>query len=144
MFRLSGKAIAVTLAAAGGLLGIAFGGERILTYQLDLWEKAGANLPPRLKLFGYAAGVGLAVAVGVVAPLVGRLGRFFESKAVAWLASFLAGVAAVALAVGGAVFAMGSIEWRSGTAVVWSLVQYLGVFAALWVGGLGAVKALKG
>lgn len=138
------KVIALSLGGAVGLLSVALLAELFLTHQLALWEEAGTNVPPRLKLLGYAGGVALAVAVGVVAPAVGRLGRAFESKAVAWLVSFGAGVAAIALVVGGAMFAMRCIAWRPGAAALGSVGQYVGVFAALAVGGLGAVKAIKG
>lgn len=139
-----GKAIALALAGVGGLLGVLFLAQRFLTYQLPLWEQAGKSVPPRLKLLGYAGGVALAVAVGVAAPPVARLGRSFESKFAAWLFSFGTGVAAIALVVGGITFAMACVVWRPGTAVAWSFGQYLGVLAAFIVGGRGAVKAIQG
>jgi hypothetical protein len=138
------KAIALALAGIVVLLGAAAGAQLFLAYEMSLWESAADRLPASVQYFGYAGGVVVAVLVGFVAPPVGRLGRAFERKFVRWLVSFSAGVAAIALVVGGAMFAMGCIAWRPGAAALGSVGQYLGVFAALAFGGWGAVKAIKG
>jgi hypothetical protein len=138
------KVIALSLGGAVGLLSVAVLAQLFLAYEMSVWEGAAGRMPASVQYFGYVGGVVVAVLVGFVAPPVGRLGRAFERKFVRWLVSFSAGVAAIALVVGGAMFAMGCIAWRPGAAALGSVGQYLGVFAALAFGGWGAVKAIKG
>lgn len=138
------KAIALALVGVAGFLAVVFLWKLFLTYQMFLWLEAGANLPPQLRLFGYAGGVGLAVVVGLVAPAVRRLSRAFDRRFLRWLLSFGARLAAFALAMGGAMFAMECITWRPGAAALVSVGQYAGAIAAMLFGVFGAVKAMRG
>jgi hypothetical protein len=76
------KAIALALGGVVGLHAVGVLAHIFLAYQMSLWEGAGTNLPPRLKLLGYAGGVALAVVVGVVAPPVGQAKRGREADVV--------------------------------------------------------------
>ncbi|UCH79031.1 MAG: hypothetical protein JSU81_03520 [Candidatus Coatesbacteria bacterium] len=137
-------AIAISLAGIVILLGAAVGAQLFLAYEISLWESAAEKLPAPLKYFGYVGGVVVAVLVGFVAPPVGRLGRAFEGKFAPWLVSFIAGMAAMVVALGAGLFATKCLPWGRGLEGLLSLALHFLALAAMVFGGWGAVKAIKG